>query len=225
MQIIYELKDHIGGLNCGRWDYIFTFIKVFRQRTDFVLPNRQDVNMTVPFMDAYVRLLIHTCHRRGIHAMGGMSALVPIKNDSSANEKALESVRADKLREVRAGHDGTWVAHPALAAMAQDVFDTNMPTANQIFRRPTAKVTRDDLLNTNVPGSVTNDGVYKNIRVCLVYMEAWLRGQGCSAIDNLMVGTLLRESNKRLQLTGGCGDRRSITESALALGPQQNCHG
>ncbi|CAM1501230.1 Fc.00g103920.m01.CDS01 [Cosmosporella sp. VM-42] len=143
-EIIYELQDHIGGLNCGRWDYIFTFIKVFRQRTDFVLPNRQDVNMTVPFMDAYVRLLIDTCHRRGIHAMGGMSALVPIKNDPAANEKALESVRADKLRE--------------------DVFNTNMSTANQIYRRPSAKATRNDLLNTDVPGSVTNDGVYKNIR-------------------------------------------------------------
>lgn len=146
--------------------------------------------MTVPFMDAYVRLLIETCHRRGVHAMGGMSALVPIKSDAEANEKALASVRADKLREVRAGHDGTWVAHPGLAALAQEIFDTHMPTANQIFRRPTVQVTRDDLLNTKVPGSITVDGVAKNIRVCLVYMEAWLRGIGCSAIDNMMVSPL-----------------------------------
>lgn len=186
-QIIYELKDHIGGLNCGRWDYIFTFLKVFRLRKEFVLPNHVDVNMTVPFMDAYVRLLIETCHRRGIHAMGGMSALVPIKNDTEANEKALASVRADKLREAQAGHDGTWVAHPALASIALDVFNAHMPAANQLFRRTTNKVTRDDLLNTNVPGSITKEGVGKNIRVCLVYLESWLRGIGCSAIDNLMV--------------------------------------
>lgn len=143
--------------------------------------------MTVPFMDAYVKLLIETCHRRGIHAMGGMSALIPIKSDAAANEKALASVKADKLREAKAGHDGTWVAHPGLASLAQEIFDTYMPTANQTFRRSTVQVTRDDLLNTKVPGSITVDGVGKNIRVCLVYMEAWLRGIGCSPIDNMMV--------------------------------------
>ncbi|KAK2605934.1 hypothetical protein QQS21_003660 [Conoideocrella luteorostrata] len=186
-EIIYELRDHIGGLNCGRWDYIFTFIKNFRNRPDFILPDRAAVTMTVPFMDAYVKLLISTCHKRGVHAMGGMSALIPIKNDEAANTKALASVEADKLREVLAGHDGTWVAHPALAPLAKGIFDKHMPTANQIFRRrPAANITRDDLLNTNVPGSVTLDGVKRNIDVCLVYMEAWLRGVGCSQIHSLM---------------------------------------
>uniref|UniRef100_A0A8H7KFR1 Malate synthase n=1 Tax=Bionectria ochroleuca TaxID=29856 RepID=A0A8H7KFR1_BIOOC len=186
-EIIYELRDHIGGLNCGRWDYIFTFIKIFRNRPDFILPDRIDVNMTVPFMDAYVKLLISTCHRRGVHAMGGMAALIPIKNDEEANAKAMANVKADKLREVLAGHDGTWVAHPGLASLAEEIFNTYMPTANQTFRRPPlAQVTRDDLLNPNVSGNITLDGVKKNIQVCLVYMEAWIRGIGCSPINFLM---------------------------------------
>ena len=188
-KIIYELKDHIGGLNCGRWDYIFTFVKLFRHRADFILPDRGDVTMTVPFMDAYVRLLISTCHRRGVHAMGGMAALIPIKGDAEANEKAMANVQADKMREALAGHDGTWVAHPALAFIANKVFDTYMPAANQIFRRPSANgITRDDLLNTNVPGKITIEGVNKNIQVSLLYIEAWLRGVGCSPINYLMVG-------------------------------------
>ncbi|RSM12364.1 Malate synthase, glyoxysomal [Fusarium oligoseptatum] len=186
-EIIYELRNHIGGLNCGRWDYIFTFIKIFRNHPKFILPDRADVTMTVPFMDAYVKLLIETCHRRGVHAMGGMAALIPIKNDESANAKALANVEADKLREVLAGHDGTWVAHPALAPIAEDIFNTYMPTSNQIFRRSeTVPVTRDDLLNPNVPGKITLEGVKKNIHVCLVYMETWVRGVGCSPINNLM---------------------------------------
>lgn len=144
--------------------------------------------MTVPFMDAYVRLLISTCHHRGVHAMGGMAALIPIKNNEEANAKAMANVRADKLREALAGHDGTWVAHPALAPIAEEVFNTYMPTANQTFRRPPlAQVTRDDLLNPNVPGNITIEGVKKNIHVCLVYIEAWLRGIGCSPINYLMV--------------------------------------
>lgn len=163
---------------------------MFKNHPEFVLPDRIDVNMTVPFMDAYVRLLISTCHRRGIHAMGGMAALIPIKNDEDANAKAMANVEADKLREALAGHDGTWVAHPALAPIAQGIFDKYMPTANQIFRRPPlAQVSRDDLLNPNVNGSVTLSGVEKNIQVCLVYTEAWLRGVGCSPINNLMVSS------------------------------------
>lgn len=142
--------------------------------------------MAVPFMDAYVRLLISTCHRRGVHAMGGMSALIPRKDDAAANEKALQSVRADKLREVLAGHDGSWVAHPGLAPIAMEVFDEHMPTANQVFVRPAATVTRDDLLNPYVPGKITEAGVKMNLKICLVYMEAWLRGVGCSAINYLM---------------------------------------
>src|ERR1700760_1031810 len=134
-EIIYELRDHSAGLNCGRWDYIFSVIKKFRQNPAFVLPDRSAVTMTVPFMDAYVRLLIKTCHRRGVHAMGGMAAQIPIKDNPEANDKAMENVRQDKLREVRAGHDGTWVAHPALAQIAKAVFDEHMPGANQITRR------------------------------------------------------------------------------------------
>ncbi|KAM0544853.1 hypothetical protein ACHAPJ_011598 [Fusarium lateritium] len=186
-EIIYELRNHIGGLNCGRWDYIFTFVKIFRNHPNFILPDRGDVTMTVPFMDAYVKLLIETCHRRGVHAMGGMAALIPIKSDEAANAKAMANVEADKLREVLAGHDGTWVAHPGLAPIAENIFNTYMPTPNQIFRRSTSvPVTRDDLLNPNVPGKITLEGVKKNIHVCLVYIEAWVRGVGCSPVNNLM---------------------------------------
>ncbi|KAJ5757314.1 uncharacterized protein N7511_006008 [Penicillium nucicola] len=186
-EIIYELRDHSSGLNCGRWDYIFSFIKKFRQHPNFVLPDRSDVTMTVPFMDAYVKLLIKTCHRRGVHAMGGMAAQIPIKNDPAANDKAMESVRADKLREVRAGHDGTWVAHPALAAIASDVFNKYMPTPNQLFiRREEVNITAKDLLNTNVPGKITEEGIRKNLNIGLSYMEGWLRGVGCVPINFLM---------------------------------------
>ncbi|KAJ5579493.1 uncharacterized protein N7459_005478 [Penicillium hispanicum] len=186
-EIIYELRDHSSGLNCGRWDYIFSFIKKFRQHPNFVLPDRSDVTMTVPFMEAYVKLLIKTCHRRGVHAMGGMAAQIPVKNDPAANDKAMESVRADKLREVRAGHDGTWVAHPALAAIASDVFNKYMPTPNQLFkRREDVSITANDLLNTNVPGKITEDGIRKNLNIGLSYMEGWLRGIGCVPINFLM---------------------------------------
>lgn len=186
-EIIYELRDHSSGLNCGRWDYIFSFIKKFRQHPNFVLPDRSDVTMTVPFMDAYVKLLIKTCHRRGVHAMGGMAAQIPVKNDPAANDKAMESVRADKLREVRAGHDGTWVAHPALAAIASDVFNKYMPTPNQLFkRREDVHITANDLLNTIVPGKITEDGIRKNLNIGLSYMEGWLRGIGCVPINFLM---------------------------------------
>lgn len=186
-EIIYELRDHSSGLNCGRWDYIFSFIKKFRQNANFVLPDRSAVTMTVPFMDAYVRLLIKTCHRRGVHAMGGMAAQIPIKDDPKANEVAMENVRKDKLREVRAGHDGTWVAHPALASIASEIFNKHMPTPNQLFnRREDVHVTANDLLNTNVPGSITEEGIRKNINIGLGYMEGWLRGVGCIPINYLM---------------------------------------
>ncbi|EGS22776.1 malate synthase-like protein [Thermochaetoides thermophila DSM 1495] len=186
-EIIYELRDHSAGLNCGRWDYIFSVIKKFRQNPNFVLPDRGQVTMTVPFMDAYVKLLIQTCHKRGVHAMGGMAAQIPIKDDPVANEKALEGVRADKLREVRAGHDGTWVAHPALASVASEVFNKYMPTPNQLFvRREDVKITANDLLNMNVPGKITEDGIKKNLSIGLGYMEAWIRGVGCVPINHLM---------------------------------------
>ncbi|KAG5981368.1 Malate synthase, glyoxysomal [Claviceps pusilla] len=192
-EIIYELRDHSAGLNCGRWDYIFSTIKKFRHNPNFVLPDRSCVTMTVPFMDAYVKLLIQTCHKRGVHAMGGMAAQIPIKDDKHANDTAMRNVRADKLREVRAGHDGTWVAHPALAAIATDVFDTHMPTPNQLFRRRDAdadgddiRIAQTDLLNMNVPGQVTEDGIRKNLLIGLGYMEAWIRGIGCVPINHLM---------------------------------------
>ncbi|KAL2172640.1 hypothetical protein VTG60DRAFT_4760 [Thermothelomyces hinnuleus] len=186
-EIIYELRDHSSGLNCGRWDYIFSVIKKFRQNSNFVLPDRASVTMTVPFMDAYVKLLIQTCHKRGVHAMGGMAAQIPIKDDPAANEKAMEGVRADKLREVRAGHDGTWVAHPALAGIASEIFNKHMPTPNQLFvRREDVTIGANDLLNMNVPGKITEDGIRKNLNIGLGYMEAWLRGVGCVPINYLM---------------------------------------
>jgi len=146
-EILYELRHHSAGLNCGRWDYIFSFIKKFRSRPDFVLPDRSLVTMQRHFLSSYVELLIQTCHRRGIHAMGGMAAQIPIRNDAVANEQALEKVRADKLREVRAGHDGTWVAHPGLVPVAKEIFDKYMPEPNQITKpRKNTSITAKDLL-------------------------------------------------------------------------------
>jgi malate synthase len=186
-EIIYELRQHSSGLNCGRWDYIFSFIKKFRNHPDKVLPNRVDVTMTSPFMDAYVRLLIKTCHKRGVHAMGGMAAQIPIKNDPAANEAALAKVRADKQREAIAGHDGSWVAHPALVTIAMEQYNKYMPQVNQLFkRREDVSVTAADLLNINFPGSITEEGVRGNLNVALAYMESWLSGVGCVPIHNLM---------------------------------------
>lgn len=186
-EIIYELRDHSAGLNCGRWDYIFSVIKKFRNQRSFVLPDRSAVTMKVPFMDSYVKLLIKTCHRRQVHAMGGMAAQIPIKNDKPANSIAMGGVYADKLREVQSGHDGTWIAHPALASIANEIFDTYMPTPNQMFvRRDDVEISRNDLLNMNVAGTVTENGIRKNIIIGLGYMESWLRGTGCLPLFNLM---------------------------------------
>src|SRR5579862_7354357 len=185
-EILYELREHSAGLNCGRWDYIFSFIKKLRNRADFLLPNRAQVTMDRDFLKAYVDLLIQTCHRRGIHAMGGMAAQIPIKSDPAANEKALEKVRQDKLREVKAGHDGTWVAHPGLVDTAKRVFDEYMPQPNQIDRkREEVHVTAKDLLA--IPqGTITEDGLRLNVDVGIQYLEAWLRGNGAVPIYNLM---------------------------------------
>jgi malate synthase len=185
-EILWELREHSAGLNCGRWDYIFSFIKKFRKRPEFVLPNRALVTMDRHFLNSYVQLLIKTCHRRGNHAMGGMAAQIPIKNDPAANEQALEKVRQDKLREVRAGHDGTWVAHPGLVPIAKEIFDKHMPEANQIARkREDVNVAAKDLLA--VPdGEITEAGLRWNIDVGLQYLEAWLNGLGCVPIYNLM---------------------------------------
>jgi malate synthase len=185
-EILWELRDHSAGLNCGRWDYIFSFIKKLRNHADFMLPDRAQVTMTVHFLASYVDLLIQTCHKRGIHAMGGMAAQIPIKNDPEANDRALEKVRQDKLREVKAGHDGTWVAHPGLVGVAKAVFDEFMPQPNQIDRkREEVHVTAKDLLQIPA-GTITEGGLRMNVDVGIQYLEAWLRGNGAVPIYNLM---------------------------------------
>ncbi len=185
-EILWELRDHSAGLNCGRWDYIFSFIKKFRSRPDFILPDRAAVTMTRHFLHSYSRLVVRTCHRRGIHAMGGMAAQIPIKGDESANARAMEKVAEDKRREVAAGHDGTWVAHPGLVPLARRIFDEGMPDANQIGRRPDAgSIGAADLLE--VPGgAITEAGLRQNVNVGILYLEAWLRGSGCVPLYNLM---------------------------------------
>ena len=185
-EILFELRDYVVGLNCGRWDYIFSFIKKFAQRADFLLPERRLVTMTTHFMRSYSLLCIKTCHRRGAFAMGGMAAQIPIKNDPQANELALAKVRADKEREAGDGHDGTWVAHPALVPIALEVFDRLMPTPNQRHRlREDVEVTADDLLR--IPqGGISDEGLRDNVSVSLQYMASWLNGNGCVPINNLM---------------------------------------
>jgi malate synthase len=186
-EILYELRDHSAGLNCGRWDYIFSFIKRQRASRSAVFPDRTDVTMTVPFMDAYVRLLIQTCHKRQVAAMGGMSAQIPIKNDPVANEKVMDKVRADKLREVTAGHDGTWVAHPALVSIAMGIFDEHMKGPNQYYnRREEVSVAPKQISDPKVPGAITDQGVRENVSAALSYCAAWISGNGCVPINNLM---------------------------------------
>ncbi|HEY1963152.1 MAG TPA: hypothetical protein VGG69_12085, partial [Rhizomicrobium sp.] len=185
-EILHEMREHIVGLNCGRWDYIFSMIKTRGRRADFILPDRAQVTMTSPALAAYSKLLIKTCHRRGAHAMGGMAAQIPIRNDAAANEAALEKVKADKEREAREGHDGTWVAHPGLIPIAKAAFDALMPQANQVNRlRDDVHVTVADL--TQRPeGTITEAGLRTNIRVGIQYIAAWLGGLGCVPLYNLM---------------------------------------
>src|SRR5581483_7796358 len=185
-EILYELREHSAGLNCGRWDYIFSFIKKFSNDPHAVLPDRAQVTMTTHFMRNYSKLAIKTCHRRNIHAMGGMSAYIPVKTDAEANEKAIAQVRADKEREAADGHDGTWVAHPGLVPIALEVFDRLMPQPNQISKQlPDYNPTPADLLQ--IPeGSITETGLKQNVAVGLGYVEAWLRGIGCVPLFNLM---------------------------------------
>jgi malate synthase len=185
-EILYELRDHIAGLNCGRWDYIFSFIKKFRSRPECVLPDRAQVTMTTHFLRSYSLLAIQTCHRRGAAAIGGMAAQIPIKNDPQANAAALQKVREDKEREAGDGHDGTWVAHPGLVPVALEIFNARMPGPNQIHRlREDVKVAAADLLRVPA-GSITEKGLRVNVNVGLRYLEAWLRGTGCVPIFNLM---------------------------------------
>jgi len=185
-EILYELREHSAGLNCGRWDYIFSYIKRLGLKPEFCLPNRAEVTMTVPFMAAYSQLVIQTCHRRGVHAIGGMAAQIPIKNDPAANDAALEKVRQDKIREAINGHDGTWVAHPGLVPVALEVFNRLMPGPNQIEnKRPDVHVTAADLVRAP-QGSITEEGLKLNIDVAVQYLASWLGGNGCVPIYNLM---------------------------------------
>lgn len=185
-EIIFELKEHMAGLNCGRWDYIFSYIKKLRNLQGYVLPDRSQVTMAVPFMASYSKLVIQTCHKRRVHAMGGMSAFIPIKNDEAANSAVLEKIKQDKIREVTNGHDGTWVAHPGLVSVAMDIFNEHMKTPNNyMITREGEVYTATDFL-TPPAGTITEAGLRMNINVGVLYIESWLRGVGAAAIHNLM---------------------------------------
>jgi malate synthase len=185
-EIIYELKNHMAGLNCGRWDYMFSYIKKFRNHPNFLVPDRSQVTMTSPFLRAYSQLVIQTCHKRNVLAIGGMAAQIPIKNDEKANQIAFDKVRADKEREVKDGHDGTWVAHPALVQVALEIFDEYMPTPNQLHvKREDLMVTESDLVEQPT-GTLTEKGLRDNINVGILYIESWLSGKGAAALYNLM---------------------------------------
>ena len=185
-EILHALKDRIAGLNCGRWDYIFSYLKTFRRHRGRVLPERAQVTMTQPFLKAYSELLVQTCHRRGAHAMGGMAAQIPIAGDDAANDAAMARVRADKLREVTAGHDGTWVAHPALIPLAKQIFDERMRGPHQhAMTRDDVLVDRDDLIAPSI-GTISRAGFDGNVEVCVRYLAAWLDGNGCVPIHHMM---------------------------------------
>ena len=216
-EILYELRDHIVGQNCGRWDYIFSFIKKFRRYPEFLLPDRAEVTMNCHFLRSYSQLLIKTCHRRGAYAIGGMAAQIPIKNDPQANERALAKVRADKEREVRDGHDGTWVAHPGLVPLAMEIFDEHMPGANQLERLlEDVHITAADLLQV-VKGKITESGLRGNISVAVQYMAAWLGGNGCVPLNNLMEDAATAEISRAQvwqwvhHATGVLDEGRNIT--------------
>ena len=223
-EILYELREHSSGLNCGRWDYIFSFIKKFQAHPQFVLPDRSQVTMETHFLSSYVELLIQTCHRRGIHAMGGMAAQIPIRNDAAANEQALEKVRRDKLREVKAGHDGTWVAHPGLVPVAKEIFDQFMPQPNQISNEKSAHrssrtVSAQDLLKAP-EGDITEAGLRWNIDVGLQYLHSWLKGSGCVPIYNLMEDAATAEISRAqvwqwVRFGSQLKDGRAVTDAMV----------
>ncbi|HVY44573.1 MAG TPA: malate synthase A [Minicystis sp.] len=232
-EILYELRDHAAGLNCGRWDYIFSFIKKLARDPAAVLPDRGRVTMEQHFLRSYTQLLVKTCHRRRAHAMGGMAAQIPIKHDPAANEAALAKVRADKLREVKDGHDGTWVAHPGLVPVAKEIFDAHMPGPNQLdVARDDVRVSASDLLR--VPeGARTMDGLRHNVRVGVQYLEAWLGGLGCVPLYDLMEDAATAEISRsqvfqwvrhRASLEGGAAVTPELVREVLAdelakLGP------
>ncbi|MCH9780797.1 MAG: malate synthase A [Alphaproteobacteria bacterium] len=219
--ILYQLRAYIVGLNCGRWDYIFSYIKVFRRHPDRILPDRSAVTMTVPFMRAYCLHVIDVCHRRGAHAIGGMAAQIPVRGDEAANAEAFARVRADKTREVTDGHDGTWVAHPGLVPVAMEVFDAHMPTPNQINRTPnTAPAVTAEALTTACDGAKTLAGLRTNIEVGITYLAAWLGGLGAVPIHHLMEDAATAEICRSqlwqwrvnsVTLDGGVTPRDSVT--------------
>jgi malate synthase len=219
-EILWELREHSAGLNCGRWDYIFSYIKKFRNHPECVLPDRSQVTMTKPFLASYVDLLVATCHRRGAHAMGGMAAQIPIKNNREANDAAMARVRDDKLREVWAGHDGTWVAHPGLVPLAKSVFDTYMPFPNQINKMTSSATTAPDLVRTP-SGTITEAGLAVNLDVGLQYLSAWLGGNGCVPIYNLMEDAATAEISRAqvwqwIRHGATLEDGRSITPALVS---------
>jgi len=227
-EILYELREHASGLNAGRWDYLFSTIKTMRRRRDLVLPDRQQLTMTVPFMRAYTELLVRTCHRRGAHAMGGMAPFIPSRKDPAVNESALAKVRDDKLRESRDGFDGTWVAHPDLVPTAREVFEKALaPKPNQKDRlREEVRVTAAQLADTRVPGAtVTEAGFRNNVNVALQYLNSWLLGNGAAAIFNLMEDVATAEiarsqlwqwSHNGARLEDGRAADRALYESVKA---------
>ncbi|MFN0316513.1 MAG: malate synthase A [Burkholderiales bacterium] len=228
-EILYELREHSAGLNCGRWDYIFSCIKKLKNYPGFILADRGQVTMTSPFMRAYSLLLIKTCHRRNAFAMGGMAAQIPIKNDPAANDAAIAKVRADKDREANDGHDGTWVAHPGLVSVAKDAFDAVMKTPNQIHRkRDDVHSTAKDLLDFQPKAPITEQGLRTNINIGIQYMGAWLAGTGCVPIFNLMEDAATAEIS-RAQIwhwirspKGVLDDGRKVTKDLFkSLVPQE----
>ncbi|MGH7520563.1 MAG: malate synthase A [Gemmatimonadales bacterium] len=223
-EILYELREHSAGLNCGRWDYIFSFIKKFRSRPEFVLPDRARVTMDRHFLKSYVDLLIRTCHRRGIHAMGGMAAQIPIKGDAAANTKALDKVWQDKIREVHAGHDGTWVAHPGLVPVASGAFASLAASHQLSVLRDDVHVTARDLL-TVPDGQITEAGLRTNVDIGIQYLESWLRGVGCVPIYNLMEDAATAEISRSqvwqwirhgAHLSNGRAVTQALVESIIA---------
>jgi len=219
-EILWELREHSAGLNCGRWDYIFSFIKKFRAHPQFMLPDRASVGMDRHFLRSYSQLLIRTCHRRAAHAMGGMAAQIPIKGDEALNQAALEKVAADKEREAKDGHDGTWVAHPGLIPTARRAFDAEMPGANNLERmREDVHVDEDDLLA--VPeGEITEAGLRQNLNVGMLYLEAWLRGVGCVPLYDLMEDAATAEISRTqlwqwIRYGASLDDGRRITKELV----------
>jgi len=184
-EILFALRENIVGLNCGRWDYIFSCIKTLNAHGDWMVPDRLQVTMDKHFLDSYSKLLCETCHKRGAMAMGGMAAFIPIKNNEAKNAEVFAKVKADKLREVRNGHDGTWVAHPGLVPVAMEVFNQHMPTRNQLDRQFNYGITTADLLK-KPEGEITEAGLRNNINVGIGYVEAWINGNGCVPLHNLM---------------------------------------